>query len=99
MFKVGQIIGIEVIDHLIITEESYTSLVDKNVFEIIKKSGRYKVIDKDLDEYREMKREIELDLKLREEKMVISRKMKDKGMDADTIKEMTGLTKWEIRKL
>lgn len=45
-----------------------------------------------------MKHEIELDLKLREEKMEIARKMKDKGMDADTIKEVTGLTKWDIRK-
>ncbi|NOQ76117.1 MAG: DNA repair protein [Crocinitomix sp.] len=99
MYKVGQIIGIEVIDHLIITEDSYTSLADKNVFDIIKKSGRYKVIDKDLDDYLEMKREIELDLKLKEGKIEIARKMKAKGMDADTIKEITGLTKWDIRKV
>lgn len=99
MYKVGQIIRIEVLDHLIITEKSYTSLADKGVFSTIKKSNRYKVIDKDLDDYLEMNREIEADLKLKEEKMEIARKMKEKGMDADTIKEVTGLTKWEIRKL
>lgn len=99
MYKVGEIIGIKVLNHLIITEKSYTSLSDKGFFNVIKKSGRYKVIDKDLDDYLEMKREIELDLKLQEEKMEIARKMKAKGMDADTIKEVTGLTKWEIRKL
>jgi DNA repair protein RadC len=99
IYKVGQIIGIEIVDHLIITEKSYTSLADKNIFSIIKKSGRYKVIDKDLDDYLEMKREIELDLKLKEGKIEIARKMKAKGMDADTIKEITGLTKWDIRKV
>lgn len=98
MYKVGQIIGIEVLDHLVITEESYTSLADKKVFDIIKKSGRYKVIDKDLDDYLEMKREIELDLKLKQEKMEIARSLKESGMSADEIKKHTGLTKWDIRK-
>lgn len=98
MYKVGQIIRIEVLDHLIITEKSYTSLADKGVFSTIKKSNRYKVIDKDLDDYLEMNREIEADLKLKEEKLEIARKMRAKSIDADTIKEVTGLTKWEIRK-
>ncbi len=99
MFKVGQIIGIEVVDHLIITEESYTSLAEKSIFKIIAKSGRYKVIDKDLDDYREMKREIELDMKLKDEKMEIARVLKAQGVDVEIIKKSTGLTKWDIRKV
>lgn len=99
MYKVGEIIGIKILDHLIITEKSYVSLADKGFFNVIKKSGRYKVIDKDLDDYLEMKREIEADLKLREEKMEMARKMKKDGLDADTIKKYTGLTKWDIRKV
>ena len=99
MIKVGNIVKINVIEHLIISETSYTSFVDKGIFDQLKNNGRYELIDKDLAEYKEMKMEIELERKVKEEKMEIAKKMKEKGMDADVIKEMTGLSKWDIRKV
>ncbi len=99
MIKVGDIVKIEVLDHLIISETGFLSMIDKGIFDKLKKNGRYQVIDRDLAEYKEMKLEIELELAEKKKSLEIAKKMKKKGMDADTIKEMTGLTKWEIRKL
>ncbi len=99
MIKVGNIVKIEVLDHLIISEIGFLSMIDKGIFDKLKKNGRYQVIDRDLAEYKEMKLEIELELAEKKKSIEIAKKMKKKGMDADTIKEMTGLTKWEIRKL
>jgi len=47
MLKVGKIINIEVIDHLIITESTYTSFENENIIEEIKDSGMYEVVDRD----------------------------------------------------
>lgn len=56
-------------------------------------------VDRDSVEYKEIKIEIELRLAEIKKSLEIVKKMKKKDMDADTIKEMKGLTKWEIRKL
>ena len=99
MIKVGNIIKIEVLEHLIISEKGFLSMVDQGIFDKLKNNGRYQVIDSDYADFKEMQDEIELERKVKEEKLEIARKMKSKGMDVDTIKEITGLTKWDIRKL
>lgn len=99
MIKTGNIINIEVIEHLIITEKGYFSMVDKGIFDKLKKNGRYQVIDSDYADFKEMQDEIELERKVKEEKLEIARSLKSTGMSADDIKKHTGLTKWDIRKL
>ena len=99
MIKVGNIIKIEVLEHLIISEKGFLSMVDQGIFDKLKKNGRYELIDKDLAEYKEMKLEIELELAEKSKALEIAKSMKKDGLDIDLIKKHTGLTKWEIRKL
>ena len=96
MIKSGNMLAVEVLDHLVITEESYTSFVDLGIMDELKQRGRYELIDK--KEYswaQEMKMEAERDKERRE----VALKMKKKGYSSDEIKELTGLSKTEINKL
>ncbi len=99
MIKVGDIVKIEVLDHLIISETGFLSMIDKGIFDKLKKNGRYEVIDRDLAEYKEMKLEIELELAEKKKSLEIAKVLKKQGVDVEIIKKSTGLTKWEIRKL
>ncbi|CAA0182765.1 DNA repair protein [Tenacibaculum maritimum] len=96
LLKVGKLINIEVVDHLIISEEKYTSLADNGVIKELQNSGAFEIIDrekKDLEEWR-IKTEKEYSVKID-----IAKKMVEDGIDIDTIKKYTGLTKWDIKKL
>ncbi|MFL0081660.1 JAB domain-containing protein [Tenacibaculum maritimum] len=96
LLKVGKLINIEVVDHLIISEEKYTSLADNGVIKELQNSGTFEIIDKekkDLEEWR-IKTEKEYSVKID-----IAKKMVKDGIDIDTIKKYTGLTKWDIKKL
>jgi len=99
MIKVGNIVKIEILDHLIISETGYLSMIDKGIFDKLKNNGRYQVIDRDLAEYKEMKLEIELELAEKKKSIEIAKVLKKQGVDVEIIKKSTGLTKWEIRKL
>ena len=96
LLKVGKLINIEVVDHLIISEEKYTSLADNGVMKELQNSGAFEIVDKekrDLEEWR-IKTEKEYSVKID-----IAKKMVKDGIDIDTIKKYTGLTKWDIKKL
>jgi len=96
LLKVGKLINIEVIDHLIISEEKYTSLADNGILKELQNSGAFEIVDKekkDLEEWR-IKTEKEYSVKIE-----IAKKMVSDGVDIETIKKYTGLTKWDIRKL
>lgn len=96
MIKSGNMLAVEVIDHLVITEESYTSFTDIGIMDELKRSGRYELIDK--KEYswvQEMKMEAERD----KERKEMAKKMKEEGIDIDTIQRVTRLRKIDIKKL
>lgn len=88
-------LAIEVIDHLVITEDGYTSFVDIGIMDQLKQSGRYELIDKEKGWLQEMKMEAERD----KERKEVALKMKKKGYSSDEIKELTGLSKTEINRL
>jgi len=46
MLKSGKMINIQVIDHLIISEESFLSFEDKELIKQLQNSGMYELIDK-----------------------------------------------------
>ena len=96
MIKSGNMLAVEVLDHLVITEQSYTSFVDLGIMDELKQSGRYELIDK--KEYswaQEMKMEAEWEKKRKE----MAKKMKDEGIDIDAIQRVTQLQKIDIKKL
>jgi DNA repair protein RadC len=95
MIKSGNMLAIEVLDHLVITEESYISFADKGIMDELKQSGRYELVDKEKSWLQEMKLEAERD----KERKEVALKMKKKGYSSDEIKELTGLSKTEINKL
>jgi DNA repair protein RadC len=95
MIKSGNMLAIEVLDHLVITEDTYTSFEDKGIMNELKQSGRYELIDKEKGWLQEMKVEAEVAKKMNE----VAANFKKLGVDIETIKKATGLTKAEIKKL
>ncbi|MBC8755976.1 JAB domain-containing protein [Kordia sp. YSTF-M3] len=98
LLKVGQIINIDVIDHLIITESGFTSFRDKDIMEELRKSGFYELVEQESEEMKAFKLQIEKDKAKKENSIDIARRMKNVGYDVDTIKKLTGLNKREIDK-
>jgi DNA repair protein RadC len=92
MLKVGKLINIDVTDHLIITPDAYVSFKNEGIMDDLLNSGNYEIISKDQAKYKQWKIETEKALD-------IAKKLKDEGMNADFIKKVTGLKKWDINKL
>ena len=99
MIKSGRMLKIQVIDHLIITEKDFLSMADKGIIAKLEKSGRYELVDKEKAELKKFHDEMVRERAEKEKALDIAKKMKAKGYDADTIKELTGLSKWDIKKL
>ena len=91
LLKVGKMINIEVIDHLIITESGFTSFKDKGIMEELRKSGLYEIQDRESDQMKEMKIQYERKNAEKAKAMEVARKMKADGFDNNTIKKYTGL--------
>ena len=99
MLKVGNIINIEVIEHLIISEKDYTSFADEGILQDLKNNGRYEIIDSDKAELQAYKAGLEKKRILKENKIEIAKKLKKEGMDDEFIKKVTGLANRDILKL
>jgi DNA repair protein RadC len=91
LLKVGKMINIEVIDHLIITESGFTSFKDKGIMDALRKSGLYEIQDRESDQMKEIQLQYERKNAEKSKAMEVARKMKAKGFDNQTIKELTGL--------
>ena len=99
LLKVGKIIEIDVIDHLIISEDKYASLEDMGVLAEIKKSGLYEVKEAETEMMRKYKLEKEKEMAVKDEKKRTALKLHSLGHDIDAIKDITGLTKTELKKI
>ncbi len=99
IFKVGTILDVEVLDHLIITESGYYSFENEGILERLKKSGMYEVLNRDKVGIIEWKLELEKKQAKKDASIAIAKKMKAKGMDEKLIKQLTGLYLDEIREL
>ena len=95
----GEIINVDVIDHIIIDEKEHFSFEDAGIIAELKKSDTWRIIEKEELELREFKLKVEVERGKVEEASEIGRRMKAGGMDEATIKKMTRLTLAEIRKL
>ena len=99
IFKVGSILEIDVLDHLIITETDYQSFENEGILDRIKDSGMYEVLNRDKVGIIEWKLELEKKQAKKDASIAIAKKMKKDGADEKYIKKMTGLYLDEIRKL
>lgn len=99
LLQVGNILQIEVIEHLIISEKSYLSFADTGLLEILKASTKY-VPDYLLKA--QMKKEVEeLVAKeaIQKRNKEIARQMKKEGYSIESISKLTSLTEQQIKRL
>lgn len=99
MMKSGKMINIEVIEHLIITEDNYLSFVDEGILNELKKNGRYELIDIEKAALKSFKEEMEKEQAVKDNNLKIAKKLKKEGLDDKFIIKVTGLKKWDIKKL
>jgi DNA repair protein RadC len=92
IIKVGEIINVDVIDHIIITENGHFSFADTGIITELKRSNTWRIIEKEEVELQQFKMKIV-------ERLAIAKKLKAEGMDEGTIKKVTGLGLREIRGL
>ncbi|AEM72227.1 DNA repair protein RadC [Allomuricauda ruestringensis DSM 13258] len=92
MLKAGKLIKVEVLDHLVITETNYTSFADQGVMDELKKNGLFEIMGPERQELEQFKIDTEKKRAEKEKAISISKKMKAKGYDDATIKELTGLS-------
>ncbi|WP_258538882.1 JAB domain-containing protein [Flagellimonas abyssi] len=55
MLKVGKLIKVEVLDHLVITETNYTSFADQGVMDELQKSGLFEIMGPEKQELEQFK--------------------------------------------
>lgn len=100
LYKAGMFLRIEVIDHLVITENDYYSFDDNGLMDKIKNSGVWELIDTTKADLSEMKTEIAAEKAAREEKKELARKLLAlNNMSSEEIRKLTGLTIREMNKI
>lgn len=99
MIQVGNIMHIQVLDHLIISESSYYSFANTGLLEELGQSLNYVPPYKIKERYKKILEE-EINKKAESKKAKeIARTMKKKGIHTDKIAELTGLSKASINRL
>ncbi|GLU44737.1 hypothetical protein Musp01_23610 [Muricauda sp. NBRC 101325] len=92
MLKVGKLIKVEVLDHLVITETNYTSFADQGVMDELQKSGLFEIMGPEKQELEQFKIETEKKRAEKEKALDIAKKLKAQGVDDEIIKNATGLS-------
>ncbi|GHN02290.1 hypothetical protein WSM22_37790 [Cytophagales bacterium WSM2-2] len=95
MIKSGDMLNIKVIDHMIISEEKYYSFENDGLMMELRNSGLYELVEREKLQLNEIKTEGIKRIKTKE----IAANFKKAGVDIETIKKATGLSKAEIRTL
>jgi len=99
IIKVGEIISIDVIDHIIISEKEHFSFADAGIIAELKKSDTWRIVEKEELELKEFKQKMNDERVKNENSLAIAKKLKAAGLDEATIKKATGVSLGEIRKL
>lgn len=99
MIKSGKMLNIDVIDHMIISEKEYFSFEDDTLMDQLRQSGLYELVEREKKELKEFRLNLEREIAKKEEREIMAKRMKDDGTDIDYIKKITGLSKWDIKKL
>ncbi|WP_437395416.1 JAB domain-containing protein [Flagellimonas lutimaris] len=96
MLKVGKLIKVEVLDHLVITETNYTSFADQGVMDELQKSGLFEIMGPEKQELEQFKIDTEKKRAEKEKALDIAKKLKAQGVNNEIIKKATGLSLKEI---
>ena len=99
MLKVGKLINITVIDHLVISETGYTSFEDEGILDELKTSGLFEIMGPEKKELEAWKIDTERKRAVKENKKEIAKSLKSSGMSDEDIKKHTGLSLSAIGRL
>lgn len=101
MWAIGKFIHIPVVDHLIISEDSYMSFADEGLLKKIQTEGRYDLTFQKRDyllfEMKEMERKQKREMTAA--KKEIAKGLLAKGVEIEVIVETTGLTRKQVERL
>jgi DNA repair protein RadC len=95
LIQVGNILGIEVIDHLIISEKTFNSFSDTGLLQQIQESTRYMPNYKQVAQIKKEAAEAATQKKVTQ----IAQQLKNKGFTVSQIVELTGISEEEAKKL
>jgi DNA repair protein RadC len=99
LLKVGKMINIKVIEHLIITETDFFSFDTVGLIKEFENNGLYELVKKESEDMKKLKQEIEKKKTEKSRSIEIARRLKSLDVDIETIKKSTGLTKKQIDKI
>jgi DNA repair protein RadC len=100
LLKAGEIIEIDVIDHLIISEKNYFGFNQAGLIEELRNNGAYRIVERDRAELEKWRLNQEKDKAAKENSKEIARKMLALNtMSVEEIRKLTGLTIREMNKL
>jgi DNA repair protein RadC len=99
LIQVGIILNIKVIDHLIISEKSYSSFNDTEMLSKLEESTRYVPNYKLQEKIKKEAEKIGEERATQRERKVIAQQLKNKGFTISQIVELTGITEEEAKKL
>lgn len=99
IIKVGEIINVQVLDHIIIAENDHISFDQLGIMNHLRASDTWRIIEKDQLEVQEWKQKMEAKRVEHEKALAIAKKLKKEGAEESLIKRVTGLKLAEIRKI
>jgi DNA repair protein RadC len=99
IMKAGKLLNIEVADHLIITEKEYYSFAEHGYMLLLAKSGLFEITQKESEEMKEWKYEIERKKGADERARAMAAKMIESGLATDDIVKFSGLRKSSVEKM
>jgi DNA repair protein RadC len=99
LIQVGLIMHVPVIDHLVISEESYYSFADNGLLAELAKSTKYVPAFILKERYEKAGKEMGKELGVKETKKEIIRRMREKGLTTDEIVELTGIPKATVSRI
>jgi DNA repair protein RadC len=99
LIKTGELLGLEVIDHLIITEKSYASFDTQGIMNKLRGTSAYTIVDRYKSEFEEIKIKSAENKGKKDLAIDIAKKMFAKGNSIELVKEYTNLSVREINKI
>jgi len=100
LLKVGEMINIEIIDHLIITETKYYSFQTTGIMDKLRDSDTYRIPDLYSKKLESMKIEADKKQAIKEERLTLAQRLIEKGRHTVAeITELTNLKKSQVEKL
>lgn len=100
LLKAGEIIEIDVIDHLIISEKTYFGFNQAGLIEELRNNGAYRIVERDRAELEKWRLDQEKDKAFKEASKQLAKKLLALNtMSAEEIRKLTGLTIREMNKV